>query len=166
MIRINLKGLPGEAQQEEDAAARLAQVGVRASTERIRVLSLLMKYSDRAWTVHELCRLSNDEEVDPAFVTRLYRTLGLLEKTGVVKREVHEARGRLSFSYRFAGKKSAIRLQCRSCSRLVAADNTQLRAQIERAGIETGLPIASTEVLVLVTCSRCVAEVGANARLK
>lgn len=155
MTGNDIKSPHQDAAIEWAAEARIAKAGIRVSNERVRALGLLMKFDDRAWTVHELARLSAREEVEPPAMTRLYRSLHLLEEKGIVKREVHRTPGHPSFAFRLARPTCSLLLQCRVCNRLVATQSAELRAQVERTGLETGLAVSAREVQVLVTCREC-----------
>lgn len=152
---------PTNKEEDEElratATARLEDAGIGVTAERVRVLGLLIRFNDRAWTAQELAQSGLGAASDPAAITRLYRTLHLLEQRGVVTREIEASSGRPSLGYRLAGAKSPLRFRCRSCNRLVETNDERLREQLESAGALQGLPISEGETLVLVTCSRCAA---------
>lgn len=80
-----------DAAIESVARAHLAQAGIRVSADRIRALSLLMKFKDRARTAIELIQLGNEPGPAPANLTRVYKTLRMLGDKGLVEKESQQA---------------------------------------------------------------------------
>lgn len=156
--------MPAEKHREatlDDAAIqrRLEDTDIRVNPERLQILGRLMSQTGQACTAQELYP-RGVEESNAAAVSRVYRTLHLLEKKRVIERRVRQVRGRPVFTYIY-GEESAssrIRFQCRSCGASVVADDIQLREQVAKVGADQGLPVASKEdIVVWIACNRCSA---------
>lgn len=156
--------MPAEKHREETLGddvvrQRLEEADIRVNAERLQILGRLMSNAGQACTAQELYP-RGVEESNAAAVSRVYRTLHLLEKKKVIERRVRQVRGRPVFSYVYGAQSapSRIRFQCRSCGASVIAEDVELREQVAKVGADQGLPVASKEdIVVWIACNRCSA---------
>lgn len=145
----------------EAALACLERAGIRATSERVDALAMLMRHPGRVHNIREL--LPQDHAA--AASTRLYRALHVLEEQGIVAHEPMEVHGRAVFGYRF-GKTNAtasaardkVRFQCRQCGQVALDSNPALHAKLAELGLCNPLANSSSDVMVLYTCSVCDAK--------
>jgi Fur family transcriptional regulator, ferric uptake regulator len=115
------------SREQAEAAGVLEGVGVRATRQRVVVLSELMGEQNdvTAQELHERLR-GRGERLGLATV---YRTLGLLAEGGVIDSLAHRP-GELC--YRWCGEGHHHHLVCSSCHQVVELDDCELEPWLDR----------------------------------
>jgi Fur family ferric uptake transcriptional regulator len=128
----------------------LESVGVRATRQRVIVLSELMSERDdvTAQQLHERLR-GRGERLGLATV---YRTLGLLAEEGVIDALSHHP-GELC--YRWCGEGHHHHLVCSSCHRVVELDECDLEPWLERVGQAHDFVTTGHRLEVSGLCGEC-----------
>jgi Fur family transcriptional regulator, ferric uptake regulator len=135
---------------QTEAAAALAEVGVRATRQRLIVLSELMGEQNdvTAQELHERLR-SRGERLGLATV---YRTLGLLAAEGVIDALSHHP-GELC--YRWCGEGHHHHLVCSSCHQVVELDDCALDPWLERVSETHDFVTTGHRLEVSGLCAEC-----------
>ena len=135
---------------QEHAVELLEGVGLRATRQRVTVLSELMDEHDdvTAQQLHERLR-QRGERLGLATV---YRTLGLLAEEGVIDSLSHR-QGELC--YRLCGLGHQHHLVCSSCHRVVELDECELGPWLERISEAHGFVTTSHRLEVSGLCADC-----------
>jgi Fur family ferric uptake transcriptional regulator len=128
----------------------LESVGVRATRQRVIVLSELMSERDdvTAQQLHERLR-DRGERLGLATV---YRTLGLLADEGVIDALSHHP-GELC--YRWCGEGHHHHLVCSSCHRVVELDECDLEPWLERVAQAHDFVTTGHRLEVSGLCGEC-----------
>jgi Fur family ferric uptake transcriptional regulator len=132
------------------AVELLEGVGVRATRQRVTVLSELMDEHDdvTAQQLHERLRRRGER----LGLATVYRTLGLLADEGVIDSLSHR-QGELC--YRLCGLGHHHHLVCSSCHRVVELDDCELGPWLERISEAHGFVTTSHRLEVSGLCSDC-----------
>jgi Fur family ferric uptake transcriptional regulator len=138
------------ASEQREAGGVLEGVGVRATRQRVVVLSELMGERDdvTAQQLHERLR-ARGERLGLATV---YRTLGLLAEEGVIDQLSHRP-GELC--YRWCGQGHHHHLVCTSCHRVVELDDCELEPWLGRIAREHDFVTTGHRLEVSGLCPAC-----------
>lgn len=132
------------------AVELLEGVGVRATRQRVTVLSELMDEHDdvTAQQLHERLRRRGER----LGLATVYRTLGLLAEEGVIDSLSHR-QGELC--YRLCGHGHHHHLVCSSCHRVVELDECELGPWLERISETHGFVTTNHRLEVSGLCAQC-----------
>jgi Fur family ferric uptake transcriptional regulator len=132
------------------AVELLEGVGVRATRQRVTVLSELMDEHDdvTAQQLHERLRRRGER----LGLATVYRTLGLLAEEGVIDSLSHR-QGELC--YRLCGHGHHHHLVCSSCHRVVELDECELGPWLERVSEAHGFVTTNHRLEVSGLCAQC-----------
>lgn len=132
------------------AVELLEGVGVRATRQRVTVLSELMDEHDdvTAQQLHERLRRRGER----LGLATVYRTLGLLAEEGVIDSLSHR-QGELC--YRLCGHGHHHHLVCSSCHRVVELDECELGPWLERISETHGFVTTNHRLEVAGLCAQC-----------
>ncbi len=135
---------------QESAIDVLSEAGVRATRQRVRVLTELMGERDdvTAQELHDRLR-SGGEKLGLATV---YRTLGRLAEAGVIDSLSHHP-GELC--YRWCGQGHHHHLVCSSCHRVVELADCELDPWLERISRAHGFVTTGHRLEVSGLCAAC-----------
>jgi Fur family ferric uptake transcriptional regulator len=139
------------ATAEQARATELIEgVGLRATRQRVTVLSELMEEHDdvTAQELHERLRRRGER----LGLATVYRTLGLLADEGVVDSLSHR-QGELC--YRLCGEGHHHHLVCTSCHRVVELEDCELDPWLERISAAHGFVTTGHRLEVSGVCGDC-----------
>jgi Fur family ferric uptake transcriptional regulator len=129
---------------------RLRAARKRITPQRRLILGILAK-ADRHLDAHDIYERGRSQ--DPRLsLSTVYRTLGLLKETGVV-RELHLDQDH--HSYELDGKDEHSHLVCLSCGRVIEVDSEPFAEAATAVGEAHGFDIASAQVELAGYCARC-----------
>jgi len=138
-------------ERERTEAARVLQaVGARATRQRVRVLTELMRERDDV-TAQELhVRLRGRGE--RMGLATVYRTLGLLAGEGVIDALSHHP-GELC--YRWCGDEHHHHLVCSRCHRVIELRECELDSWLDRLSSDHGFVATGHRLEVSGLCAGC-----------
>lgn len=139
--------MPG---RQEHPADELARLSVRATAQRLSIVSELLRERDdvTAQELHDRLR-GRGERLGLATV---YRTLGLLESEGVIHSLAHRP-GELC--YRWCGDEHHHHLVCSSCHRVVELGECEADAWVDRVSADHGFIATGHRLEVAGLCADC-----------
>jgi Fur family ferric uptake transcriptional regulator len=142
--------MKGRAQERREAERLLLGAGVRVTSQRLRVLSELMREPDdvTAQQLHERLRRRGSR----LGLATVYRTLSLLEGEGVVHAIRHHPD---ELCYRLCGEGHHHHLVCSRCHRVVELAECELDPWLERVSAGHGFVPTGHRLEVAGLCSEC-----------
>jgi Fur family ferric uptake transcriptional regulator len=138
------------ATEQARATELIEGVGLRATRQRVTVLSELMVEHDDATAqeLHERLRRRGER----LGLATVYRTLGLLADEGVIDSLSHR-QGELC--YRLCGEGHHHHLVCTSCHRVVELEDCELGPWLERISGAHGFVTTGHRLEVSGVCADC-----------
>jgi Fur family ferric uptake transcriptional regulator len=129
---------------------RLRAARKRITPQRKLILGILAG-ADRHLDAHDIYERGRSQ--DPRLsLSTVYRTLGLLKETGVI-RELHLDQDH--HLYELDGKDGHSHLVCLSCGRVIEVDSEPFAEAAAEVGDAHGFEIASAQVELAGYCARC-----------
>jgi Fur family ferric uptake transcriptional regulator len=138
--------------EDEELRRRLAEKGVRPTSQRVRVLEVLAGERDDA-TAQEIHRRLR-ERGDRIGLATVYRALALLGDHGVVDVLAHH-RGEMC--YRLCGDEHHHHLLCSSCHRVLELEECELEGWIDSIAASHGWVADEHRLEVTGLCGDCAA---------
>ena len=129
---------------------RLRAARKRITPQRKLILGILAG-ADRHLDAHDIYERGRTHDARLSLST-VYRTLGLLKETGVV-RELHLDQDH--HCYELDGKDEHSHLVCLSCGRVIEVDSEPFAEAALAVGDAHGFEIASAQVELAGYCARC-----------
>jgi len=142
--------MPPAAQPRPDVAALLAAKGVRATKQRLEVLSELARERDDV-TAQALWRRLRERDSGTGLAT-VYRTLAVLSEKGVIDALSHHG---TELCYRLCSDAHHHHLTCSSCHRVVEIEQCGLDGWLDEVSRRHGFVATDHRIEVTGLCASC-----------
>jgi Fur family transcriptional regulator, ferric uptake regulator len=133
-----------------DLPGRLAEKGIRSTSQRLRVLELLSREPADA-TAQEIYARLRDQGRGIGLAT-VYRTLALLSESGVIDALAHRPG---EMCYRLCDEGHHHHLLCSRCHRVVELADCELDPWLDRVASDHGFVATDHRLEVTGICAEC-----------